>query len=506
MIFGDWRLVLAMTPLLLILILCRAIKQYVAFKSWHSHKKKTEDGSKIFYEALSSIRTVKQFNLGKRIVDNYRNGAAATLAKTRKNHVIQGVLMTLSEIGLWCTFALTTLLCAVIVRYADGSPVRMVFTIGSFLSLLNLSDAATRDFADTATSLAALRKLQRIEACQSSIEDPLRVLTAAEVAEQQGGSSTSTSTSTSSSGGASTTTTAVALTAVESMMPVAECAFAVEFANVSFAYHTRLDRFVLNDVSFEVPAGSSAAFVGPSGCGKSTLYAMILRWYDAASGEVKLDGEGVKDQSLSKLRARVSLVAQEPKLFTGKVWENIAFGLLPHQQPLTGFYETFAAFGAVHPKEYSAIIDAAKAANAHDFIVGANDPYVRELEADGVSEKSNYVVVELEKDGDDEVVAEGGAVGGGERGGVESSGSNSLGGGYDTQVGRGGGQVSGGQKQRIAIAYVLVFRRVFTQFFFFFFFFSYKLYSVPYSYGSSFQTSIGERSRDPPPRRGDLCA
>ena len=61
------------------------------------------------------------------------------------------------------------------------------------------------------------------------------------------------------------------------------------------------------------------SLVGPSGCGKSTLYAMILRWYDASAGAIRIDGEDIKSHSLTHLRARVSLVGQEPKLFSGKV-------------------------------------------------------------------------------------------------------------------------------------------------------------------------------------------
>lgn len=93
--------------------------------------------------------------------------------------------------------------------------------------------------------------------------------------------------------------------------------------------------------------------------------------------------------SLFLSRSLSTRACTQPKLFTGKVWENIAFGLLPHQQPRTGQYATFADFGAANPDEYSAIVEAAKASNAHSFIVGPNDPYV-------ASTDGTYAVISAE--------------------------------------------------------------------------------------------------------------
>ena len=255
MVFGDWRLVLAMTPLLILLSVCRGAKEFVRMKSFHHRQKKDEEGFKIFYEALSSIRTVKQFNMGKRIIDNFKASAEKTLSKTRVDHVTQGLLMTLCELGLWGSFAGTTILCAVIVRYADGSPVRMVITIGSFLSLLQLSDTATRGFADAATSSAALTKLQLVEACHSAIEETLPTAGAARTSTADADAD------------AAADAVAVAVAQLsegaDPAVPISDavCPFAVEFDRLTFAYPTRAELQVLRDVTLAVPVGTSAACV-----------------------------------------------------------------------------------------------------------------------------------------------------------------------------------------------------------------------------------------------------
>jgi ABC-type multidrug transport system fused ATPase/permease subunit len=100
----------------------------------------------------------------------------------------------------------------------------------------------------------------------------------------------------------------------------------VEFRDVHFAYPTRQETAALSAVSFKVPAGSTAAFVGPSGSGKSTSIAMLMRYYDAASGDVLLDGCDIRSLNLSWVRLQMALVQQEPVLFTGTILSNILHG------------------------------------------------------------------------------------------------------------------------------------------------------------------------------------
>jgi len=130
-----------------------------------------------------------------------------------------------------------------------------------------------------------------------------------------------------------------------------------------------------------IEPGKVTAIVGPSGCGKSSIISLLLRFYDPESGQITLDGTDIRDIHLKSLRNQISLVGQEPVLFQGTVAENIAHG----------------APGATVEQ----ITEAAKAANAHNFI--------KEFPM-----------------------------------------------GYETQVGEKGGKLSGGQKQRIAIARAII--------------------------------------------------
>ncbi|MCB0395318.1 MAG: ATP-binding cassette domain-containing protein [Flavobacteriales bacterium] len=100
----------------------------------------------------------------------------------------------------------------------------------------------------------------------------------------------------------------------------------VDFQDVSFAYPSRKEVTVLNNVSLNIRAGERVAFVGPSGAGKSTLTALLLRFYDADSGQILLDGKPIDSMTLHKVRSNMGIVPQEVLLFGGTIRENIAYG------------------------------------------------------------------------------------------------------------------------------------------------------------------------------------
>lgn len=154
----------------------------------------------------------------------------------------------------------------------------------------------------------------------------------------------------------------------------------VDFQHVRFAYESTGDR-ILHDMHFTVQPGETIAFVGMSGGGKSTIVSLIPRFYDVTEGAILIDGYDVRDVQLHSLRNQIGMVLQDNILFSDTVKNNILMG-----KPNATDEEVFRA---------------AKAANAHDFIVGLTD-------------------------------------------------------GYDTQIGERGVKLSGGQKQRIAIARVFL--------------------------------------------------
>ncbi|EOA86237.1 uncharacterized protein SETTUDRAFT_28633 [Exserohilum turcica Et28A] len=106
-----------------------------------------------------------------------------------------------------------------------------------------------------------------------------------------------------------------------------ECKGVIEIKDVSFAYPARPDTTVLNGLALLAPAGKTTALVGASGSGKSTIIGLMERWYDQAHGTIYLDGTDIRQLNLTWLRTTIRLVQQEPVLFSGTVYDNIAFGL-----------------------------------------------------------------------------------------------------------------------------------------------------------------------------------
>jgi ATP-binding cassette subfamily B protein len=154
----------------------------------------------------------------------------------------------------------------------------------------------------------------------------------------------------------------------------------IAFSNVEFSYSDAVsteNRKVLKDVTFDIPQGSTTAIVGPSGSGKTTICNLIARFYDVSKGQITLGGVDVRKYSLDSLLSNISMVFQNVYLFNDTIRANICFGR-----------------ENVSEEE---MIDAAKKARCHDFIM-------------------------------------------------------ELPNGYDTVIGEGGGTLSGGQKQRISIA------------------------------------------------------
>jgi ABC-type multidrug transport system fused ATPase/permease subunit len=137
--------------------------------------------------------------------------------------------------------------------------------------------------------------------------------------------------------------------------PAGPVAGSIVFDGVSFAYPARPEVTVLRELSLTAEAGRRIALVGPSGAGKSTIVSLLLRFYDPDSGRVRVDGRDARDYPLHELRGRMAIVPQDVLLFGGSIADNIAYG-----RP-----------GATD----SEIEEAARQANAHDFIIGFPEGY-----------------------------------------------------------------------------------------------------------------------------------
>jgi ABC-type multidrug transport system fused ATPase/permease subunit len=138
---------------------------------------------------------------------------------------------------------------------------------------------------------------------------------------------------------------------------ITDCRGGLAFENVNFNYRERTD--TLKNVSFEVAPGQRVAIVGPTGAGKTTLISLIPRFYDPTDGRILLDGRDTCALTLKSLRDQISLVLQEPLLFSGNIADNIRYGRLDATE--------------------DEIIAAAQCANAHDFIMKLPQKYQTEL-------------------------------------------------------------------------------------------------------------------------------
>ncbi|NNC42480.1 MAG: ABC transporter ATP-binding protein, partial [Acidimicrobiia bacterium] len=132
-----------------------------------------------------------------------------------------------------------------------------------------------------------------------------------------------------------------------------EVAGRVTFDHVSFAYANEVP--VLDDLSFDVPAGATVAIVGSTGAGKSTVIKLLLRFYDPTAGSIQVDGIDIRTLSFASLRGAIGLVSQDVFLFHGTVRENIAYG-----RPEAAIER---------------VIEAATIAEAHEFIMSFPDGY-----------------------------------------------------------------------------------------------------------------------------------
>ncbi|WP_447734886.1 ABC transporter transmembrane domain-containing protein [Rhodanobacter soli] len=139
---------------------------------------------------------------------------------------------------------------------------------------------------------------------------------------------------------------------------------ALRFDQVSFHYPTRPDTAALHDFTLNVHPGETVALVGPSGAGKSTVFSLLLRFYDPQGGTISIDGVDLRAVTLDELRGAIALVPQETVIFSGSAADNIRFG----------------REGASDEE----VREAARAAEAHDFISALNDGYQAEMGERGV--------------------------------------------------------------------------------------------------------------------------
>lgn len=335
-----WRLALVMIAVQPLIIVCfyarKVLLRDVSTKSVQAQ----EESSKLAAEAVSNLRTVTAFSSQARILRMFDAVQDGPRRQSVRQAWLAGVGLGSSQCLSTCSWALAFWYGGKLVA---GGFITAKAMLQTFMILVStgrvIADAGsmTSDLAkgsdSVATVFAVLDRYTRIEPDDPEGHRPSRIVGQ------------------------------------------------VEFVDVDFAYPARPGSMILKSFSLEIEGGKSTALVGPSGSGKSTLIGLIERFYDPVRGAVKIDGLDLGSYHLRSLRRHIALVGQEPVLFSGTIKYNIAYGSSYESDDVTE----------------SEIVEAARAAGAHEFVAGLKQ-------------------------------------------------------GYDTWCGEGGAQLSGGQRQRIAIA------------------------------------------------------
>uniref|UniRef100_H3GAG3 Bile salt export pump n=1 Tax=Phytophthora ramorum TaxID=164328 RepID=H3GAG3_PHYRM len=333
---GSWLLTLVMLAVFPFLIAGQMVRMRQMKSSGHLSDELSAVGAHAS-EALSNIRTVVSLGLEKSIYTKFSDLLEEPLASGRREAQLNGIALGFSSFILFATYSLVFWYGGKLVHDREINFKELMRTLMAIMMSAQGIGNATSFMGESDNALKAGKAIVDLRDRKPPID-----------AFQQDG------------------------------RRLDQLQGKIEFKNILFRYPTRPEVTVLRNYNLTIEAGQTVAFCGPSGGGKSTCVSLIERFYDPVNGQVLLDGVDTRELNLNWLRSQIGLVGQEPTLFIGTIADNIAYGLTdkPTQQDIE---------------------EAARMANAHDFITKFPD-------------------------------------------------------GYATQVGMKGEQLSGGQKQRIAIA------------------------------------------------------
>ena len=321
MIYLDWRLTLFTVCTFPVVLWFMEFFGKKIRKTGGRIQECTADITSVLQESVASARVIKSFVREDYEVDRFDVENKANFRANMKNAQLMATLTPVVEL-------VAAIVVTMIIWYGGNNVINGTITAGSLVAFLtyavNISNPIkrlTRVIGNIQKALAAAQRVFMI------IDMP------EEIAESR------------------------------DAKQLPEVSGKVEFQNVSFAYNDKGN--VITDLSFSVKPGEVIAIVGPSGAGKSTIANLLPRFYDVNKGDIKIDGHSVREVTLDSLREQVGIVPQETMLFNGSVYNNILYGRLDATK-----------------EEIEA---AAKAANAHDFIMQLTDGYETKLGDRGVN-------------------------------------------------------------------------------------------------------------------------
>lgn len=267
-------------------------------------------------EKITAIRIIKSFNREKFEQDNFKIKTNENYKLSLKIVRLVALLKPVNEVFSQTGMSVLVIFCAY--QISTGS-----MTIGNFITFISLVVMAYKPLKGLGDSMAIFQKAL---ASANRIFELLDEETEKEIPEDQKKIIT---------------------------LPKGQ----VEFRNVSFSYTG--NEYALKNISIRVSSGETIALVGPSGSGKSTFINLLPRFYEIEEGEILIDGINIKNIIFSDLRRLIGQVPQETILFSGTILENIKYGKLDADE--------------------EQIVEAAKTANAHDFILGLKQKYQTEV-------------------------------------------------------------------------------------------------------------------------------
>jgi ATP-binding cassette subfamily B protein len=316
----DWALALVALTVAPVLYVVSQIYSRRLKLRWREAKDLESSTLSVVQEVLSSVRVVKAFAQEDREHERYVESARKNLREQIKLALTSGSFGLIVGVAMATGTALVLFLAAQHVQ-AGRITLGELILVMSYLALLySPLQTVSKSAASLQGSLvSAERAFELLDEAPEVVEKP-------------------------------------------NARPLARARGEVAFANVSFGYND--DRPALHEISFAVPAGARVGIAGTTGAGKSTLVSLLLRLYDPAQGQVRLDGVDLRDYKLRDLRNQFAIVLQEPVLFSCSIAENIAY--------------------AKPEAKEAKIIAAAQAANAHDFISHLPQGYKTDVGERGV--------------------------------------------------------------------------------------------------------------------------
>ncbi|CAJ2499773.1 Uu.00g026260.m01.CDS01 [Anthostomella pinea] len=320
-----WKLALICTPTILGLVGAMVIGYRFIVKYTGKSLGSVAVGGSVAGEVLGSIRTATAFGSHNRLAKQYEVHLKEAKGYAGRMQIVQALMVASLGAIMFMTYGLafwrgSRFLVAGEVAVGQVLTILMAVITGSY----NLGSVAPHGQAFT-SALAAAAKIYSTIDRQSPL-DPTSIDKSGRTLEDVKG--------------------------------------ALELRNIKHVYPSRPEVTVLDNLSLHIPAGRTTAFVGPSGSGKSTVISLVERFYIPVRGDIFLDGHSIASLNLRWLRQQISLVSQEPVLFSTTIYENIRFGLIgspfEHEPP---------------EKIRHRIEEAATMANAHKFVTGLPDGY-----------------------------------------------------------------------------------------------------------------------------------